>query len=258
VGEGVRRFEVGDRVGVGWLGGVCGECEFCRSGRENLCGRAVFTGWDRDGGYGEFAVADENCVFAIPREYGDLDAAPLLCGGVIGFRALSMTGLREGRLGLWGFGASAHIILQVACGMGLEVYVFSRGRRHLEVASELGALWCGRPDETPPKPLHASIIFAPAGELIPRALSHLERGGVLVLAGIHMSPTPPIDYQLLYWERRIVSVANFTRRDAEGLLEAAVRFAVKTKYRVFALEEANEALLALKESRLDAAAVLKP
>lgn len=257
VGKEVRLFKLGQRVGVGWVGSVCGRCDFCRNGKENLCREAKFTGWDRDGGYAEYVVADERCTFSIPEGYDNLSAAPLLCGGVIGFRALKMTGITSGRLGLWGFGASAHIVCQIAVAMGFDVFVFSRGERHLKVAKQLGASWCGRPTDRPPAPLLASIIFAPAGELIPLALSHLDRAGTLVLAGIHMTKTPPLDYRLLYWERSIRTVANFTREDAEELLKAAVKHRVRTRFSVFPLEEANRALFCLKHGQLEAAAVIK-
>jgi alcohol dehydrogenase, propanol-preferring len=257
LGAGVERFAVGDRVGVPWLGWTCGECEFCRAGRENLCAQARFTGYQIDGGYSEFTVADQRFCFAIPAGYSDMEAAPLLCAGLIGYRSLRMTGDAR-RLGLYGFGAAAHIIAQVARWQGREVYAFtSPGDIEAQAfARELGAVWADGSDQAPPALLDAAIIFAPVGLLVPAALRAVERGGTVVCAGIHMSPIPGFPYEILWGERVVRSVANLTRRDGEEFLELAPRARVTTRPLPYALEQANRALDDLRAGRLQGAAVL--
>jgi len=256
-GEGVARPAVGDRVGVPWLGWTCGECRFCRSGRENLCAQARFTGYHVDGGFAERAVADARYCFAIPDGYPDLQAAPLLCAGLIGHRALRMAGDAE-RIGLYGFGAAAHIVLQVARSQGRRVFAFTRreDRDAQAFALSLGAEWAGDALAPGPEPLDAAILFAPAGELLPAALGAVERGGVVVCAGIHMSDIPSFPYRLLWEERVVRSVANLTRRDAEEFLALAPRVPVQTEVETFPLEAANEALGRLRAGRVRGAAVL--
>lgn len=258
VGKGVQRFAVGQRVGVPWLYRTCGTCEFCQRGLENLCRHARFTGLHADGGYAEAMVVHQDFAYPMPETFSDEAAAPLLCAGIIGYRALRLSGIQPGeRLGMWGFGASAHITLQIARYWGCEVYVFTRGEKHRQLAKELGAAWVGSAGDDPPAPVHGGIIFAPAGGLVPEALRVLERGGTLALAGVTMSPIPELDYdRLLYWERVIRSVANFTRQDATEFLQLAARVPVRTTVQTFPLEAANEALLALKEGRINGAGVL--
>ncbi|HET91595.1 MAG TPA: zinc-binding alcohol dehydrogenase family protein [Chloroflexi bacterium] len=257
-GESADRFEVGQRVGVPWLYSACGACEFCRRGQENLCREARFTGLHADGGYAEAMVVPEAFAYPIPESFSDVEAAPLLCAGIIGYRALRLSEIQPGqRLGLYGFGASAHVTIQVARHWGCSVYVFTRSAGHRQLARELGAEWVGGAEDTPPQRMHGSIIFAPAGELVPEALRVLERGGTLALAGVTMSPVPALDYDdLLYWERTVRSVANFTRQDARELLQVAAEIPIHTTVETFALEQANEALLAVKRSEIDGAGVL--
>ncbi len=255
-GEGCERFAKGDRVGVPWLGWACGECRFCRSGRENLCERARFTGYQLDGGFAEFAVADERFCLPLPGDYPDLQVAPLLCGGLIGYRALKMCGQAE-RIGLYGFGAAAHIICQVAVHRGRRVFAFTRegDAQAQELALSLGAEWAG-PSGASPEPLDAAIIFAPVGELVPQALGDVERGGVVVCAGIHMSDIPSFPYELLWGERTLRSVANLTREDGEDFLALAPEVPVSTEVQPYALGEANRALDDLRAGRVRGAAVL--
>lgn len=247
----------GSRVGVPWLGFTDGTCKFCRSGRENLCPNAKFTGRDIDGGYAQYTVADQRFCFPIPEGYPDLQAAPLLCAGLIGYRCLRMCGDAE-RIGLYGFGASAHIISQVAKSQGRKVFAFTRegDAAGQQFARELGVDWAGDSSQTPPEPLEASIIFAPAGALVPTALAALEPGGIVVCGGIHMSPIPTFDYDLLWRERTIRSVANLTRRDGEEFLELAPRVPVQTHINTYPLEAANDALEDLRAGRFRGAAVL--
>jgi propanol-preferring alcohol dehydrogenase len=249
----------GRRVGVPWLGWTCGVCAFCKSGRENLCALARFTGYQLDGGYAEYAVADERYCFALPERYGDAEAAPLLCAGLIGHRALRMAGDAR-RLGLYGFGAAAHLIAQVAVLEGREVYAFTRAGDALaqRFARDLGAHWAGSSLEAPPELLDAAIIFAPVGALVPAALKAVDKGGVVVCAGIHMSDIPSFPYQLLWGERVVRSVANLARRDGEDFLALAARLPLRTRVQQFPLEQANEALAALREGRITGAAVLVP
>ena len=254
-----ERFAAGDRVGVPWLGWTCGECRYCRSGRENLCDRARFTGYDRDGGFARFAVADERFCFPLPDGYPDLQAAPLLCAGLIGFRTLRMAGDAE-RVGLYGFGAAAHIVTQVARHQGRRVFAFTRAddRDSQAFALELGAEWAGDALGPPPEELDAALIFAPAGELVPAALRAVAKGGSVVCGGIHMSDIPALPYELLWGERTLRSVANLTRADGEEFLELAPRVPVRTQVETHPLDEANEALERLRGGRIRGAAVLVP
>jgi alcohol dehydrogenase, propanol-preferring len=258
LGDGVTRFQVGDRVGVPWLGWTCGACTPCRRGQENLCLQARFTGYTLDGGFAERAVADERYTFALPAVYPDLQAAPLLCGGLIGYRALRMTGAAE-RLGLYGFGSAAHIIAQVARHQGRRVYAFTRpGDLPAErFALNLGAAWAGPSDRPAPEPLDAAIVFAPVGALIPAALAAVRPGGAVVAAGIHMSDIPSFPYRLLWGERQVRSVANLTRADAEELLALAPAAGVRTEVTSFPLADANEALATLRRGALRGSAVLE-
>jgi len=257
LGEGVERFREDERVGVPWLGWTCGECAWCRSGRENLCDAARFTGYHIDGGYADYALADQRYVFRLPDEYSDVAAAPLLCAGLIGHRALVMAG--EGRrLGIYGFGAAAHIVAQVARWQGRELYAFSRpgDRAAQDFARSLGVAWAGSSDEVPPEKLDAAIIFAPVGALVPAALRATAKGGTVVCAGIHMSDIPSFPYDILWGERTVRSVANLTRKDGEDFLALAPKVPVRTHTEALPLEQANEALARLREGRLEGAAVL--
>jgi propanol-preferring alcohol dehydrogenase len=257
VGDGVEHVARGDRVGVPWLGWTCGTCAYCRSGRENLCAHAKFTGYTIDGGYAEQTVADARYCFPIPDAFGDLEAAPLLCAGLIGFRSLRAAGGAR-RLGLYGFGAAAHIIAQVAVHEGREVFAFTKvgDRAGQHFARSLGATWAGGSDEQPPEQLDAAIIFAPVGALVPAALRAVMRGGIVVCAGIHMSDIPSFPYQILWEERTVTSVANLTRRDGEEFFPVAAQVPVRTQVQPYSLERANEALDALREGRVTGAAVL--
>lgn len=256
-GREVDRFREGDRVGVPWLHTTCGTCRFCADGRENLCDAARFTGYHADGGYAEHVVAPQDAAYPVPDDFSDAAAAPLLCAGIIGYRALRLSKIRPGeRLGLYGFGGSAHITIQVARHWNCEVYVFTRGKEHQGLATKLGAAWTGRAEDQPPRPVDAAIIFAPVGSLVPQALRVLRKGGTLALAGIYMSTLPPLDYSSLYHEKNIRSVANSTRRDARELLELAGKIPVRTEVETFALAEANQALLLLKQSLIHGAGVL--
>lgn len=257
VGREVRRLREGDRVGVPWLYHTCGVCRYCRSGVENLCDQARFTGLDANGGYAEAMVVDEDFAYPLPAGFTDENAAPLLCAGIIGYRSFRLSAAKAGdRLGLYGFGASAHIVLQFARHLGCEVLVFTRNAGHRELATELGACWVGTAEEKAPDELDAAIIFAPAGPLAIAALRAIRKGGTVALAGIHMSAIPEFEYPLIYGERVLRSVANSTRQDAREFLELAAEVPVRTEVRRFALEEANQALLELKQSRLRAAGVL--
>jgi propanol-preferring alcohol dehydrogenase len=258
-GEGAGRFAVGQRVGAAWLRSACGVCRFCRSGRENLCENATFNGYDADGGYGEYMALPEKYAYAIPDRFGDEEAAPLLCAGIVGYRALVLSGIEPGgTLGLYGFGGSAHIGLQIAKHRGARVFVFTRSVAHQEMARTLGADWVGTAKDEPPTKLTNAIIFAPVGGLYLDALRHLDRGGTVVSAGIHMSPVPEMDYDtLLYHERKMLSVANATRRDGEELLKVAAEIPVRTTVQAFPLEAANEALKLLRAGHVNGAAVLR-
>jgi propanol-preferring alcohol dehydrogenase len=257
----VTRFQVGDRVGIPWLGGTCGHCRYCTERRENLCDTPVFTGYDRNGGFAQYVVADARYCLAIPEQYDDVHAAPLLCAGLIGYRAYRMAGVMgAGRLGLYGFGAAAHIICQIAVAQGQHVYAFVRpGDAQSErFARQLGACWAGSSDSRPEAELDAALIFAPVGALVPAALRATRKGGVVVCAGIHMSDIPAFSYSLLWGERSVRSVANLTREDGEAFFALVERHPVTTHVQPFALAQANEALAALRSGAIDGAAVLVP
>jgi len=258
-GDGVERFATGERVGVPWLGSTCGTCVYCTGGRENLCDAARFTGYHLDGGYAEYTVADQRYCFAIPKEYDDAGAAPLLCAGLIGYRSLDMAGNAK-RLGIYGFGAAAHIVAQVARHQGRRIFAFTKpgDASGQAFARELGAEWAGASTARPPEELDAAIIFAPVGALVPSALRATAKGGTVVCAGIHMSDIPAFAYEILWGERVVRSVANLTRRDGEAFLALAPRVPVKTSVEVLKLGEANEALARLREGRVTGAAVLVP
>ncbi|MGG7603372.1 zinc-dependent alcohol dehydrogenase family protein [Massilia sp. BKSP1R2A-1] len=253
------RFFLGQRVGVPWLGGSCGACDYCRAGRENLCEHAVFTGYDRHGGFAEYALADERYCFALPAAYDDAHAAPLLCAGLIGYRAYAMTGEAH-RLGLYGFGAAAHLLAQLALREGRKVHAFTRpgDGRSQDFARSLGASWAGDAGTAPPVPLDAAILFAPAGELVPQALAATRKGGVVVCAGIHMSDIPSFPYSLLWGERCLRSVANLRRADGAAYFRKVAHGEVATSVTAYPLEAANAALDALRAGRIDGAAVLVP
>jgi propanol-preferring alcohol dehydrogenase len=258
-GARVDRFALGDRVGVPWLGWACGECPYCRSNRENLCDRARFTGYQMDGGYAEYAAADQRFCFSVAGSYGDVEASPLLCAGLIGYRALKLAGDGK-RLGLYGFGAAAHIIAQVARHQGRDVYAFTRpgDTRAAEFARELGVKWVGPSDAAPPEPLDGALIFAPVGSLVPAALQAVAKGSPVVCAGIHMSDVPSFPYALLWEERSVRSVANLTRQDGTEFLALAPQVPVKTITKAYPLASANEALADLRSGRTSGAAVLVP
>ncbi len=258
-GERAGRFRLGQRVGAAWLRSACGMCRFCRSGRENLCEDARFNGYDADGGYAEYMALPEKFAYAIPDRFGDAEAAPLLCAGIVGYRALALSGIRAGgTLGMYGFGGSAHIGLQIARHRGARVFVFTRSEEHRALARALGADWAGSAKDEPPAKLTNAIIFAPVGSLYLDALRVMDRGGTVVSAGIHMSPIPEIDYdRYLYHERRMLSVANATRMDGEELLAAAAEIPVETTVSTFPMEAANDVLRLLKAGRINGAAVLK-
>jgi propanol-preferring alcohol dehydrogenase len=258
-GSEVRGFKEGERVGIPWLGWTCGQCKFCLTGRENLCEKARFTGYTIDGGYAEYAAADARFCFPIPESYSDVAAAPLLCAGLIGYRCLRQAGDAR-RLGIYGFGAAAHIIAQVARHQEREVYAFTspNDTKAQDFARRLGATWAGGSDEAPPEMLDAAIIFAPVGSLVATALRALERGGTVVCGGIHMSDIPSFPYHDLWQERVIRSVANLTRQDGKEFLALAPKVPVKTETQLFSLEQANEALETLRHGRLTGAAVLVP
>jgi propanol-preferring alcohol dehydrogenase len=259
-GPGATRFRTGDRVGIAWLRGTCGSCAFCLDGRENLCEESRYTGWDAHGGYAEVAVVEERFAYAIPEAFSDAEAAPLLCAGIIGYRALQRTGIRPGqRVGLYGFGSSAHIVAQIARHRGCELYVATRDGAHRELAKELGAVWTGQALESPPVPLDAAIVFAPAGEIVPPALRALGKGGTLVLAGIHMSDVPALSYDAcLFHEKTLTSVESNTRADGEALLSEAAAIPLRPRVTTIGLTDANEALIALSRDELRGSAVLVP
>jgi alcohol dehydrogenase, propanol-preferring len=258
LGRNARRFAVGARVGIAWLHKADGTCEYCRSGAENLCNAPEFTGYTVNGGYAEYIVAPESFVYPIPEAFPDEQAAPLLCAGIIGFRSLRLSGIKPGgKLGFYGFGAAAHLAMQVARHWNVEVYASTRDARHQKLALELGAVWAGGTLDEPATKLDAAIVFAPAGEIVPAALKALKKGGVLVLGGIHMSPIPSFPYELLYQERVIRSVTNNTRQDGEDFLRVAAEIPIQTHVQVFPLQDANRALNALKNDAIPGAAVLK-
>ena len=257
LGTGIEKFSIGDRVGIPWLGWTDGECVYCRSNRENLCDRARFTGYTIDGGYAEFVVADARFCFHLPEQYNDVDVAPLLCAGMLGYRSYRKTGDAH-RLGIYGFGNAAHLIAQIAIYQGREIFAFTRpgDEAGQESARKLGATWAGRSGEMPPEKLDAAIIFAPVGELVPMALRALAKGGIVVCGGIHMSDIPSFSYADLWGERTICSVANLTRGDGEEFLEIAPRVPVRTETEIFPLEEANTALDRFRSGKLKGTAVL--
>jgi propanol-preferring alcohol dehydrogenase len=258
VGQAVTRHRLGDRLGVPWLYETCGYCRYCQAGKENLCEQIRFTGLHVDGGFAEYMVVDENFAYPIPPLFSDAEAAPLLCAGVIGYRSLRLSQIQPGqRLGLYGFGAAAHIVIQIARHWGCEVFVFTRGQHHRQLAWSLGAAWAGGAEDDPGVVMDSSIIFAPVGWLVPLALRALARGGVLALGGIHMSPIPEIPYDLLWHERTIRSVANSTRQDVTELLQVAAEIPIKTEIERFSLDQANEALLRLKRGEINGAGVLQ-
>ncbi|MCX5497393.1 zinc-dependent alcohol dehydrogenase family protein [Kaistia dalseonensis] len=259
IGAGVSGFAIGERVGIPWLGHVCGHCAYCREGRENLCDTPGFTGYDIDGGYAEFARAEADYCFHLPGQYSDVEAAPLLCAGLIGYRSFRMAGPGR-RLGLYGFGAAAHIIAQVAVAEGREIYAFTSPGdvEAQEFARRFGAVWAGGSTEVPPELLDAAIIFAPVGALVPAALRVLRKGGRVVCAGIHMSDIPAFPYEILWEERQIMSVANLTRQDGLDFMALAGRTKIVTQTTPYPLERANEALADLRSGRLEGAAVLLP
>ena len=257
LGEGAHRFQLGARVGIAWLHHTDQACEYCRRGMENLCDQPAFTGYTVNGGYAEYAVAPEEWIYAIPKTFHDHQAAPLLCAGIIGFRSLRLSAIQPGgRLGLYGFGAAAHLAIQVARHWGVEVYAVTRDQRHQQLALELGAVWVGGTTAEPPVKLDSAIIFAPAGEIVPAALKALRKGGVLALGGIHMSTIPPLDYNLLYQERVVRSVTNNTREDGAEFLRIAAEIPIQTQVQVYPLREANRALNSLKNDAIRGAAVL--
>jgi propanol-preferring alcohol dehydrogenase len=262
IGAGVT-LSIGERRGVAWLQQTCHTCRFCRTGRENLCDAPALTGWTRPGGFAEYIVAPAETVYPIPVGFADLQAAPLLCAGIIGYRALCLTGLGYpsdcggARLGLYGFGAAGHVVIQLALARGMEVFVMTRDiERHQRLAAELGARWVGRPTDQPPQRLDAAIIFAPAGELVAPAVRALDKGGTLVLGGIHMSPLPPLEYRWLFEERVIRSVTNNTWQDGHALLQEAARIPIRTSIQTFPFEDANQALAALRYDAIRGAGVL--
>jgi propanol-preferring alcohol dehydrogenase len=259
VGAAVKQFRVGDRVGVPWLGHTCGRCRYCRRGQENLCDFPQFTGYTLDGGYAEYTVAEADYTFPLPAGYPDVQAAPWLCAGLIGYRSYRLAGAGVERLGIYGFGAAAHILIQVAVHQGKKIYGFTRpgDAETQEFARRLGAVWAGGSDELPPEELDAAIIFAPVGALIPGALKATAKGGTVVSGGIHMSDIPAFPYEILWGERVVRSVANLTRRDGEEFLALAPQVPVKTEVQVFPLEAANEALNRLRAGQIEGAAVLK-
>lgn len=263
LGPGADRHKVRTRVGIPWLYKTCGHCSYCRSGRENLCDFPEFTGYTRDGGFAEFIVAHQDFVYPLPQGFGDLQAAPLLCAGIIGFRSLRLTGIQNQgnsggfNLGIYGFGAAGHVCIQVAKHWGAKVFVCTREEKHRALAAELGAVWTGGTIEEPPEKLDASIIFAPAGELVPPALRALRKGGSLVLGGIYMTPIPNFDYSLLYRERSIKSVANNTREDGHDFLRVAAEIPIHTEVQIFPFAQPNQALNALKHDGIRGAAVLQ-
>ena len=259
-GESVTRFKPGDQVGVPWLGQTCGQCVYCKRGQENLCSNAHFTGYTLDGGYAQYMTANESYCFTLPAGYRDAEAAPLLCAGLIGYRSYRMTGEHNERLGLYGFGAAAHIIAQVALQQGKRVYAFTRpgDTTTQSFARQLGAEWAGGSDELPPEPLDAAILFAPVGALVPVALRAVDKGGTVVCGGIHMSDIPSFPYALLWEERAVKSVANLTRQDGDEFLALAAQAKIKTTITPFPLAQANEALDAIRHGKIDGAAVLIP
>ncbi len=258
LGEGASRFKEGDRIGMAWLHSTCGKCSYCKQGKENLCENAQFTGYHTDGGYAQYTVIHEDFAYPIPDRFSAEQAAPLLCAGIIGYRALRLSEIKPGqRLGLYGFGASAHVAIQVAVHWGCRVYVFSRSKEHQKLGENLGAVWTGKSGEMPPEKLDSAVVFAPAGEIVLDALKALDKGGTLALAGIYMTPIPQMDYtEHLYHERTVRSVTASTRQDGEELLKIAAEIPIQTKITSFPLQEANKVLRLLKQGKINGAGVL--
>ncbi len=257
LGKAVHTWKIGDRVGVPWLYKTCGTCKYCKSGRENLCNSALFTGYDADGGFAEYMVIAEDFAYHLPKNYSDLEVAPLLCAGVIGYQAFRSTGLKtRGKLGLFGFGSSAHIVIQVAIHLGLEVYVVSRTVKELDLAEKLGAKWVGHINDDMETLLDAGIVFAPSGELLVQSLKKLDKGGRIVSAGIYTTPLPGFDYSLIYPEKCLTSIAHTTRENVKAFLKVASEFKIKTRYNEYNLEDANRAFLNIKNSKISGSTVL--
>ncbi|HEC79440.1 MAG TPA: zinc-binding alcohol dehydrogenase family protein [candidate division WOR-3 bacterium] len=257
-GKDVTRWRIGERVGVPWLYKTCGECKYCRNGKENLCEKAMFTGYDADGGFAEYTVVHQDFAYLLPQNYSDSEAAPLLCAGVIGYQAFQATGMKnKGKLGLFGFGSSAHIIIQVAVHLGLDVYVVSRTDKELELARNLGAKWTGHIDDDMGTLLDAGIVFAPSGELLVAALDKIDKGGTLVSAGIYTTPLPGFDYSRIWPEKCLCSIANTTRKNVMAFLKIASEFKIKTRINEYELKDAQQALLNIKNSRVSGSTVLK-
>ena len=258
VAAGTSRLALGERVGIAWLRSTCGRCRFCVTGKENLCEDSTYTGWTHDGGYAEYAIVPEAFAYRIPPGFGDAEAAPLLCAGIIGYRALRRSQVRRGgRLGMYGFGSSAHVAIQVARHWGCSVYVVTRDRAHRRLALDLGAEWAGGPGEAPPEKVDAAIVFAPAGELVPAALDALDKGGTVALAGIHMTDLPPLQYERhLFWEKTLRSITANTREDGEALLAEAAAIPIRPRVTRYGLMDANRALQDLTEDRVEGTAVL--
>ena len=258
LGSGATRFKIGDRVGIPWLHWTDQTCIYCQHDQENLCDAATFTGYTANGGYAEYVTAHQDYAVAIPQRFSDVDAAPLLCAGIVGFRSIRLSDLQHGeRLGLYGFGASASLVIQVALHWGCEVYAFTRGKDHQQHARDMGAVWAGNTGDQPPKKLDRSIIFAPAGEIVPQAVEHLRKGGTLAINAIHMSDIPTMPYRILWGERTIRSIANATRADAEEFMPLAAEIPIRSVTQEFPLEEANHALQLVKHSQIEGAAVLR-
>ncbi|MEO0137334.1 MAG: zinc-dependent alcohol dehydrogenase family protein [candidate division WOR-3 bacterium] len=257
LGKGAKNYKLGDRVGIPWLYKTCGKCRFCRSGRENLCDNPMFTGYDADGGFAEYVVVHEDFAYLLPENYSDSEVAPLLCAGVIGYQAFKATGLKNsGRLGLFGFGSSAHILLQVCNHLGIETYVVSRTEKELKLAQRLGARWTGRIDDEMGTLLDAVIVFAPSGELLVKALKKIDKGGIVVSAGIYTTPLPGFDYSHIYPEKTLTSVAHTSRDNVREFLNLAGKFKIRTEINEYKLEDANQALLNIKYSRVSGSSVL--
>jgi len=257
LGKSVSKWKLGDRVGVPWLYKTCGKCKYCKSGKENLCDNAMFTGYDANGGFAQYTVISQDFVYQLPENYSDLEVAPLLCAGVIGYQAFQATGLKnEGRLGLFGFGSSAHIIIQVAIHLGLEVYVVSRTQKELDLAKNLGAKWVGHINDDMETVLDAGIVFAPSGELLIQSLEKLDKGGRIVSAGIYTTPLPGFDYSLIYPEKCLTSIAHTTRQNVSSFLKVASEFKIKTQINKYELKDAQLALLNIKNSKISGSTVL--
>ena len=258
IGRAVKNHKVGEMVGVTWINSACGKCEFCKKGMENLCENMKFTGYDENGGYAEYIVVADDYAFKIPKGFDEAHASPLFCAGIIGYRAFKLSAVKKGdKLAMFGFGGSAHIIIQVARYLGIETLVFTRDEKHQKEAKSLGAVWVGKPDSKPPYLFDSAIIFAPDGRLVLYALKNLKRGGNVAIADIYMSRIPELDYGLLYEERSVKSVANYTRDDAREFLDLAAKIPIRTQIREFTLEETNNAMLLLKQSKIGGSAVIR-